>query len=64
MIDESGNVIAQFRSYSKADTVAHRECVKRNTTIMIEDAKGTIVGIYKPKQGNQHVITHYNNQRR
>ena len=52
VIDESGNVIAQFRSYSKADTVAHRECVKRNTTIMIEDAKGTIVGIYKPKQGN------------
>jgi len=49
VIDESGNLIAQFKSYSKADTVAHRECVKRNTTVTIEDAKGTVVGIYKPK---------------
>lgn len=49
VINESGNVIAQFRSYSKADKVAHRECVKRQSTITIEDAKGTVVGVYKPK---------------
>jgi len=52
IIDESGNLVAQFKSYRVASTVAHRECVKRNMTITIEDARGTVVGRFKPKQGN------------
>ena len=49
VIDEHGNYIASFRTLSKCDAVAHRESIKRQCLVSVEDAKGNTILTYKPK---------------
>lgn len=49
VINEDGIILGQYRSYTRADAVARSLSAKSKCTITVEDNRGIVASIYKPK---------------